>query len=106
MNGYQLTFFTVQQRVQGGKPLADWLVDTARGLGVRGATVVAGVQGLSHDGGVHALTLFDQADQPVQVTMVVTPEEADRFFAALGALEKPAFYLKAPVEFGFVGKGA
>jgi hypothetical protein len=32
---------------------------------------------MKHDGGAHVQTLFDQADQPVQVTRVVAPEGAE-----------------------------
>ncbi|MCW2318995.1 PII-like signaling protein [Rhodoblastus acidophilus] len=104
MNGFQLTFFTVQRRVHAGKPLAEWLIETARAMDFRGATAIAGVQGLSHDGGLHAVTLFDQADQPVQVILVATAEEAERFLSALNVLDKPLYYVKTPVEFGCAGK--
>ena len=32
MQGFQVTFFTQQNRRHGGKPLAEWLLDTARAL--------------------------------------------------------------------------
>ena len=40
MNGYQITFFTQQDRRHRGKPMADWLVVLAGELGLRGATVI------------------------------------------------------------------
>lgn len=38
MQGYQLTFFTQQDRRHGWKPLAEWLVVTARDMGINGVS--------------------------------------------------------------------
>ena len=51
MQGYQLTFFTQQDRMHGHVPLAQWLLAEAKQLGIRGATLSSGaLQGLGHDG--------------------------------------------------------
>ena len=41
MKGYQTKFFTQQDRRHTHKPVADWLMLTARGFGIRGSTIVA-----------------------------------------------------------------
>jgi PII-like signaling protein len=64
------------------------------------------LQGLGHDGAIHAITMFDLSDQPVQVTMVLSEEELQRLFAQLEQAEITLFYLKFPVEFGTLGKQA
>lgn len=40
MKGYQVTFFTQQDRHHAHKPVSEWLMLTARELGIRGATIV------------------------------------------------------------------
>lgn len=42
MQGYQLTFFTQQERTHQQQPLARWRVEQARQLGLRGATLQGG----------------------------------------------------------------
>lgn len=38
MKGFQITFFTQQDRRHHHKPMAEWLMLAARDLGIRGAT--------------------------------------------------------------------
>ncbi len=42
MQGYQLTFFTQQDRRHGRTPLGEWLLQEALKMGVGGATLTAG----------------------------------------------------------------
>ncbi len=103
MRGYQLTFFTQQDRHLHGKPLGHWLVEEARAMGIRGATLISAAEGFGRDRHIHAAHFFDLGDQPVEVVMAVTAEEADRFFARLKAEKVELFYARTPVEFGMVG---
>jgi PII-like signaling protein len=104
MHGYQITFFTQQDRHQEGRPLADWLVETARDLGVRGATALLAAEGFGHHRRIHSARFFELADQPVEVTMVASVEEAERLFAHLRQHHVHVFYARSPVEFGTVGE--
>ncbi|MES2116882.1 MAG: DUF190 domain-containing protein [Pseudomonadota bacterium] len=104
MHGFQVTFFTQQDRMHGHMPLAQWLLDEAKKLSIRGATLDGAIQGLGHDGTIHAINMFDFSDQPVQVTMVVTAEEVERLFTQLAQEQVHVFYMKVPVEFGTLGK--
>ncbi len=106
MHGYQVTFFTQQDRVHGHEPLAQWLLAQARALGIRGATLNGSLQGLGHDGRVHAVTMFDLGDQPVQVTMIVNDAENERLLAHLAASGVQIFYMRSAVEFGTLGMPA
>jgi len=103
MHGHQITFFTQQDRMQGQQPLAQWLVDEARRLGLRGATLNGAIEGLGHDGAIHTINMFDLSDQPVQVTLVVTHEEERRLFAHLLERRVSLFYVKVPAQFGTLG---
>ncbi len=104
MNGYQITFFTQQNRLHHGKPIADWLIHLAGELGFRGATLIPASEGIDHHHRVHSPHFFELADQPVSVVMVITSEENDRLFERLQAEGVYLFYVKTPVEFGIIGK--
>lgn len=103
MKGFQLEFFTQQDLFHAGKHLSDWLIDTARSHGIRGATVFIGATGFGQDRRFHAAHMFDIVDHPVQITMVVSEEECERLFALLLKENLHLFYVKLPVEFGKVG---
>lgn len=103
MNGYLLTFFTQQDRKHAGKPLADWLVQLAREMGLRGATLLPGAEGYGHAGRVHSAHFFELADQPLEVQLAVTDEESQRLFERLRSEGVRIFYVKAPIEFGTLG---
>ncbi|SEL39077.1 PII-like signaling protein [Roseateles sp. YR242] len=105
LNGYQVTLYTQQDRQHGAVPLAQWLLDEARKLGLRGATLSGALQGLGHDGRVHAVNLFDVSDQPVQVTVIGSEAETQQWLDHLQAQGIEAFYVRAAVEFGTLGRG-
>ncbi len=103
MQGYQLSFFTQQDRSHKGQPLAHWLVEEARRLGIGGATLIPASEGFGHHRRLHSAHFFELADQPLEVVMAVTAEEADRLLEHLRAEGVQVFYVKAPVEFGMLG---
>lgn len=103
MKGYQLTFFAEEGRRHGHTLIVDWLLETAKSLHIRGATAVAGYEGVGRDGRFHSSGFFELTDRPLEVKMAVTEEQADALFAALEAAHANLFYMKTPVEFGTVG---
>ena len=103
MNGYQVCFLTVQAHRHKGKPVADWLMQVAKEMGLRGGTVIAASEGFGAHGRLHAAHFFELTDQPVEVVMVATEEEADRLFARIREEGVKVFYTKTPVEFGALG---
>jgi len=100
MDGYQLTFFTQQDHKHRGKPLAHWLVEEARAMGIGGATLVSAAEGFGHHRRIHSAHFIELADQPVEVIMAVTADEARQLFEKLKAEKVKLFYTKTPVEFG------
>ena len=105
MNGYQITFFTQQDRRHGGKPLGEWLMALARELRLKGATLQAAAEGYGRSGRVHSAHFVELADQPVEFVTIVTADEAGQLFARLQTEGLQLFYVKAPVEFGVSGGG-
>jgi PII-like signaling protein len=104
MQGFQLTFFTQQDRKHGCLPLGDWLVEEARKLGVGGATLIAATEGFGHDHKLHSAHFFELADQPIEVTMALSTEDAERLFQRLHEENINIFYVKTPIEFGMTGE--
>ena len=104
MNGFQITFFTQQDRRHHHKPMAEWLLLAARDLGLRGATVVAASEGYGKHRRIHSAHFFELADQPQEVVMAVSEEESQRLFEYLKKEGVHLFYAKTPVEFGVLGE--
>jgi len=104
MKGYQITFFTQQDRRHHGQSLADWLVDLAREMKLPGATLIAGSEGFGQHRRIHSAHFFELADQPQEIQLAVSEEDAERLFARLKAEGVQLFYVKSPVEFGTIGK--
>lgn len=104
MKGYMLTFFTQQDKRHAHKPLAEWLMLAARDLGIRGATIVAASEGYGHHRRIHSAHFFELADQPQEIVMAVTEDEAGRLFELIEQEGVHVFYVKSEVEFGIFGE--
>ncbi len=106
MKGFLVIFFTQQNRRHHGKMLGDWLVDLAKEMGLRGATLATAIEGFGHSGKLHSSHFFELADQPTEIRLAITEEEFTSLFARLEAEDLSLFYIKTPIEFGSVGKRA
>lgn len=104
MKGYQLTFFTQQDRQHNHLPLGEWLLQAAMKLGIGGATLIVATEGFGHDRKLHSAHFFELADQPVEVTMAVNEQQAERIFEHLRQEGVKVFYVKIPIEFGMTGE--
>lgn len=103
MKGYQITFFTQQDRRHKNKPLAEWLLLAARDLGVRGGTVMAASEGFGQHHRIHSAHFFELADQPQEIVMALSEEECEKLFDFLQREGVKLFYVKTLVEFGATG---
>ena len=103
MIGYQLSFFTNQDHKHHGKPVSEWLVEEARKLGISGATLVNATEGFGQHRRIHSTHFFDLSDQPQEVILAVTAEEADNLFKRINDESIKVFYTKTKIEFGVLG---
>lgn len=104
MNGYQITFFTQQNRTHKHQPMHQWLIELADSLQIHGVTVVAAQEGVGGDHRVHSARFFELADQPLEITMLVSDEEGNQLMDRLKSEpDLHLFYSKMPVEFGSIG---
>ncbi|MBP7917894.1 MAG: DUF190 domain-containing protein [Rhodocyclaceae bacterium] len=104
MTGYQINFYTLQNRSYQNQPVAEWLLEKAQLMGIRGATVIHANESFGSDRHIHATRFFEQAEQPVLVIMVVTEQEAQSLFDLIQSTDIKLFYTKTPVEFGVIGE--
>jgi uncharacterized protein len=105
MKGYQLTFFTIQDRRHGHQQLGDWLLNLAKSMQLRGATLTGAQEGIGASHRFHSARFLELTDQPIEVSMVVSEEESTRLFERLNAEpDLQLFYAKTPVEFGAIGR--
>ncbi|WP_342245172.1 DUF190 domain-containing protein [Pseudomonas sp. OTU5201] len=103
MKGYQLTLYTQQNRRHQGKMLADWVVGLAMDMGLRGATLVSGIEGFGHTRHLHSQHFFEMADQPMLIVMALSDAECDALLQRLEEEGVTLFYVKVPAEFGLLG---
>ena len=104
MKGYEIIFFTQEDRLHGKTQISEWLLLTARDLGLRGATIVSGSEGYGHNRHIHSSHFFELADNPQEIVMIANDEESSRLFDQLQKEDVQLFYVKKPVEFGVLGK--
>lgn len=103
MNGYQISFFTVQGHRHKGKPVGDWLVQLAKEMGLGGATLIPAGEGFGHHRRIHSVHFVELTDQPLEVVMIIANDEADRLFERLKHEGVRLFYAKTPAEYGVLG---
>ena len=104
MNGFLLSFYTAQNRTYQGQPMSEWLLAVAKQMNLRGATVLAGMEGIDHQGLFHSASFFELADRPVQLQFALSNQQATELLNYLNDKEISLFYVKTPIEFGVVGQ--
>ena len=106
MQGYQLTFFTAQDRRVGHQAMGEWLLAFCKNHGALGGSLVGAAEGFDHAGRFHSAHFFELADQPLAVTVSVDEAACQRLLDALAQEDVSLTYLKIPVEYGRVGRKA
>jgi PII-like signaling protein len=81
----------------------EWLLERARTFGLEGGTAVRAVAGFGRHGALQEETFLElAADLPVEVSFVLNEEDAALFLDLLQAEDIDLFYVKFPVEYGFL----
>ncbi|WP_436898884.1 DUF190 domain-containing protein [Acinetobacter gyllenbergii] len=104
MNGFLLSFYTAQNRTYQGQMMSEWLLSVAKQMNLRGATVLAGLEGVDHQGLFHSASFFELADRPIQIQFAVSNQQATELLDYLNDKEISLFYVKTPIEYGVVGQ--
>ncbi len=100
MNGFQLVFYTEENRKQGGKPLGQWILEKAKSLGAPGGSLSTCAEGFGHDGKMHSAGFVELADRPVLVSVIASDETCEALMKALDEDSVEVFYTRFATTFG------
>jgi uncharacterized protein len=101
MNGYEITFFTEQNKVHHHKPLVQWLLDTCKKLNIKGARVSHHAESVNHLGLHHSAHFFELVDEPISIMFIVSEEQKNAIFNEIRKEKVHIFYCYHQVFFGF-----
>ncbi len=106
MNGVYLKFYVNESRKHRGRPLYEWLLETARGLGVEGGSAFRAVAGFGRHRHMHEEHFFElAAELPVEVAFMLSEDHARDLLAAIERERLAVFYARIPASFGVTGIG-
>jgi uncharacterized protein len=104
MKGTFLRFYVHENRKHGHVLLYEWLLERAKGLGIRGGSAFRAIAGFGRHGVLHEQHFFELAgDLTVEVEFIVTEEQAQRMLALVRSERIDVFYAVIPAEFDSIG---
>jgi PII-like signaling protein len=104
MQGVYLKFYVQEKRQHHGILAYEWLLETAKKLGIHGGSAFRAIAGYGRHGRLHEEHFFELAgDLSVEVGFVLSEQEAQAFLAHLAGEKLKLFYIKVPLETGVVG---
>lgn len=103
MNAVCLQFFVAEAAHHHGKPVYEWLLETARSLGAGGGTAVRAIAGFGRHGWREAEFFELAGELPVKVQFFLAADVADALIAAAGAAGLKLVYARLPAELGATG---
>lgn len=107
MQGWSLRFYVHENRLHGGKPVYEWLLEQARARNVLGGSAFRAIAGFGRHGVMNEQHFFELAGQStVLVEFIVTQEQADALLGLAHDERLPIFYVRFPVEYAVDGAAA
>jgi PII-like signaling protein len=107
MQGVYLKFYVQENRRHHGILAYEWLLETARKLGIHGGSAFRAIAGFGRHGRLHEEHFFELAgDLSVEVGFALAEQEARTLLDHLAGEELALFYIKVPLEMGVVGDDA
>ena len=101
--GIYLKFYVSEYREHKGIMVFEWLLERARTFGLEGGTAMRALAGFGRHGMLHEETFLElAADLPVEVSFVLSEEDANLFLDLLQTEDIDLLYIKFPVEYGFL----
>jgi PII-like signaling protein len=102
--GVLLRFVVHEKQRADGQILHDWLLLSARKLGLPGGLAVRGVAGYGHGGALLEEHFFElAADMPLEVSFVCSADQAGQLLDAVTAAGLSLFHSITPARFGRTG---
>jgi PII-like signaling protein len=102
MKGVCLRFYVQEDKKIHHVLVYEWLLEQARRLGLHGGSVFKAMAGFGRHGLLEDHFFELSGRLPVVVEFIAAEEEADRFLSFIQAEEATLFYLRMPVEFGWI----
>ena len=107
MQGVYLKFYVQENRRHHGILAYEWLLETAKKLGIHGGSAFRAIASFGRHGKMHDEHFFELAgDVSVEVGFALTEDEAQAFLAHLAGEKLRLFYIKLPLEMGVIGDGS
>ncbi len=104
MNAVMLRLFTEEDHKHQGRLVYEWLLESARELGIPGGSAFHAIAGYGHDGRMREDSFFELGGKlPVEVMFAVSAEQADALLARVAAEGLRLFYIRTAAETGTTG---
>lgn len=104
MNTVMLRLFTEEDHKHQGRLVYEWLLESARELGIAGGSAFRAIAGYGHDGRMHEESFFELGGKlPVEVMFAASAEQADALLARVAAEGLRLFYIRTAAETGTTG---
>lgn len=99
MDAVALRFYVHQPRRHGKELLYEWLLATAKRLGIHGGSAFFATAGYGRHGVLHEQRFFELPEMlPVMVEFIVSGAEADQLVEAVRAEKIHAFCTRTPTQ--------
>jgi PII-like signaling protein len=103
MQGSFLRFYVHEGQRHRRRPVWEWLLEQANGLGIRGGSAFRAMAGFGRHHVLHESTFFELAGTlTVEVEFIVTEEEANELLKRVRAENIRLFYACIPALFGVI----
>src|ERR1700733_13591568 len=107
MHGSFLRFYVHEGQRQERRPLWEWLLEEANGLGIRGGSAFRAMAGFGRHHVLHEATFFELAGTlAVEIEFIVTETEAQQLLALIEREKIRLFYAYIPARFGVINPDA
>jgi len=106
MKGTYLRFYMHENRRHHGVLLYEWLLETAKKVGIHGGSAFRAIAGFGRHGVLHEQHFFELAgDLTVEVEFLLSDAQAEMLLDVLRREGVQIFYARVPAEFGLIGEG-
>lgn len=107
MQGWSLRFYVHESQRHAGRPLYEWLLETARTHEVPGGSAFRAVAGFGRHGVLNEQHFFELAGQSTMlVEFILDSTQVDRLLGIVRSERLPLFHVRSAVEFDLVSTDA
>lgn len=105
--GNLLRIFVGEMDKHDGKPLYEWIVHEAKSHGLKGATVIRGIEGFGAKSLIHTAKILSLSpDLPLIIEIADNPEKIEAFLPVLDSVMKEGMLTVEKVHVRFYRDGA